>query len=700
MRLKKFRVTNFRSVEDSGWIDCDSVTTLVGTNEAGKSNLLLALWKMKPARDGEIVILQDMPRSRFSEWRNLDKPPKFIECLFECDDKLIGELQDIFDASPKQYREVKVSRDFKGIWYVEFPNGHSPYKAKAQDIASLLSDTKKSVEGENEKGKGESGYKASIISRLDHEIEGIKNDYILASEVKKIIDSLKDISRSPLKTSLLSPIVNTLINQIQIKYDEISAQNPQEISEIRQKIVSEMPDFVYYSNYGNLDSEIYLPHVVENLKREDLSGIMSAKARTLRVLFDFVNLNPEEILELGEEYINKNQYQQALPLTDEKIQEMAEKKKERDVLLQSASARLSKEFRDWWKQGDYHFRFAADGSHFRIWVSDDSRPDEVELEGRSTGLQWFLSFYLVFLVESNNSHKGSILLLDEAGQSLHPLAQKDLAAFFDNLSKKNQIIHTTHSPFLISPDNINRARVVYADESGHTVASSDLKAGNLQQSRQGKSVYAVHAALGLSVSEMLLQGCMIVIVEGPSDQYYLSAIKTFLLSEKLISPVKEIVFVPSGGVRGVASVASILSSKDDDMPYIIVDSDKSGKDLKNKIVNSLYSSNNDKILEIGDFLDMENAEVEDIMPVDLIISQSTRLFFRSLEQELEDNYSEGQPIIGQIEEFASESSINLEIGWKVELARQVKEKMSQQRIRSQIPDNLRETWQRIFKSFE
>lgn len=61
MTLKRFRVTNFRSIMDSGWIDCDDVTSLVGINEAGKSNVILALWKLRPVRDGEIDPLHDMP---------------------------------------------------------------------------------------------------------------------------------------------------------------------------------------------------------------------------------------------------------------------------------------------------------------------------------------------------------------------------------------------------------------------------------------------------------------------------------------------------------------------------------------------------------------------------------------------------------------------------------------------------------------
>ncbi len=30
MKLKRFRVTNFRSVSDSGWVEADDVTALIG----------------------------------------------------------------------------------------------------------------------------------------------------------------------------------------------------------------------------------------------------------------------------------------------------------------------------------------------------------------------------------------------------------------------------------------------------------------------------------------------------------------------------------------------------------------------------------------------------------------------------------------------------------------------------------------------
>ena len=192
-------------------------------------------------------------------------------------------------------------------------------------------------------------------------------------------------------------------------------------------------------------------------------------------------------------------------------------------MLQSASADLTSRFREWWKQGDYQFRFQADGNHFRIWVSDERRPEQIELEGRSSGLQWFFSFYLVFLVEAEDSHEDAILLLDEPGLSLHPVSQQDLSNFFRSLAEKNQLLYTTHSPFMVDSDRLDRVKAVFTTEHGLTAVSADLRAQTKQENTdRHNSIYPVHAALGLSVSDTLLQGCQIVIVEGVSDQQYLT----------------------------------------------------------------------------------------------------------------------------------------------------------------------------------
>ncbi len=92
MTLKRFRVTNFRSIMDSGWIDCEDVTSLVGINEAGKSNVILALWKLCPVRDGEIDPLHDMPTKEYSSWRSIPEKIVFVSADFELDSKLVEKV--------------------------------------------------------------------------------------------------------------------------------------------------------------------------------------------------------------------------------------------------------------------------------------------------------------------------------------------------------------------------------------------------------------------------------------------------------------------------------------------------------------------------------------------------------------------------------------------------------------------------------
>ncbi|MEO1664995.1 MAG: AAA family ATPase [Chloroflexota bacterium] len=409
------------------------------------------------------------------------------------------------------------------------------------------------------------------------------------------------------------------------------------------------------------------------MKREDLGTREAAKARTLRVLFEFVGLKPEEILELGQDHdLRKGEP------NHEQIQVIAEKKREREILLQSASSKLTTEFRSWWQQGSYLFRFQADGDHFRIWVHDTVRPEEVELENRSTGLQWFLSFYLVFLVERSEAHQDSILLLDEPGSSLHPIAQQDLFEFFDELSGQNQIFYTAHSPFMVDPDHLERVRVVYYEEEGKekglTKISADLRAREKNATSQTKSIHPVYAALDLNIAPVLLWGGQVVVVEGTSDQYYLSAIKTYLIREGLIAPSKEILFLPSGSYKGIKAALPIITGIDEELPFVILDSDNPGKQIQSSLIGQLYRGNEDRIIMIGDFTELENAEIEDIIPQDIMGFVATRQF-RGPSLDFEEVMTSDEPIVNQIEKYAMQHSIDLISGWKVHLAKQVKERI-------------------------
>jgi ABC-type polar amino acid transport system ATPase subunit len=92
LKLTKYRVTGFRSVKDSGWIETDTVTAMIGVNESGKTNLILPLWKMRPANEGKIVPIADYPRTEYNDWRQQDQSRVFVHAQFEADDELAEAL--------------------------------------------------------------------------------------------------------------------------------------------------------------------------------------------------------------------------------------------------------------------------------------------------------------------------------------------------------------------------------------------------------------------------------------------------------------------------------------------------------------------------------------------------------------------------------------------------------------------------------
>ncbi len=618
MRLKCFRVTNFRSVIDSGWINCDDVTTLVGINESGKSNILLALWKLNPARGGEIDPLHDLPVTKLSDLRGKQKETFFIEAVFElCDSasKINNKLRSSFTPEA----ELFLQRNYGGTYSFSF-NDESSMKQLEELLTPKLED--------------------------DEETE---------SKLTK--------------------------------------------DDILEVIKPYIPTFVYYSNYGNLTSRIYLPHAIKWLNNENVTGVdlKEDQVRTIRVLFDYVNLRPEEILELGQDATDlaRQRGGNATP-TEEEVHKAEADKEQRALLLQSAGTKLTKEFRDWWKQGEYKFRFGADGDYFYIWVSDDKRPEEVDLGLRSTGLQWFLSFYLVFLMECKGENEGSVLLLDEAGLTLHPLAQKDLAAFFNKLAENNQIINTTHSPFIVDPENIDRCRVVYTDNEGGTIVSENLREGSGEIG--DKSIYAVHAALGLTVSDVMLQGSQVVVVEGVSDQFYLSGIKNALIRDQKFAPSQEIVFAPAGGAKGVQGISSLISSVNDGLPMVVLDSDKAGDDFKKKLTNGLYKDCTDRIISVKDIIGMEQSEIEDMIPFNFI-SRAVEKLLGVQDEDDEFEPESGKPVIPQIEAFAKERGIELEQGWKVKLAKAFRKALFGKKHR-QAPDEYIKIWVDLFEKLD
>lgn len=706
MRLVQFQVKDFRSVDQSGWLTVDDVTALIGVNESGKTNLLLPLWKLNPAREGDIEPTSDYPKPKFGEIRADPGAYWFIEAEFE-----LGPVADkvaALSGLPLQGRtRVRVRRFHDGHYDLSFPEHAVITTIPATELGAILGKSRALI-AEIMPLQDEGAVYNAALATLDAIMgdlrDGAPRDPAALAEIRARI--MAPLPAEADGKSALVPLLRDLAAVLVQRQSALEAVPPHGRGGVVDAVVAALPKFVYYSNYGNLDSEIYLPHVVENLKREDLGSKEAAKARTLRVLFGFVRLSAQEILDLGSDVLKpaasdpkrSGWFGRSQKRPDERdLEKIADQKRTRSILLQSAGTDLTRSFKDWWQQGDYRFRFEADGNFFRIWVSDSRRPAEVELENRSTGLQWFLSFYLVFLVESKGAHRDAVLLLDEPGVSLHPLAQRDLSAFFDQLGTTNQIIYTSHSPFLVEADRLDRARKVYVSADGTTKVSAHLGGSEGTDTQRG-AAYAVQSALNLSVAEGLLPEARPVLVEGRSDQHYLSTIKTLLLAAGRITPSRDIVFAPSGGTRTAHIIANILTGRDDDLPLVLLDGDTAGRAMADALRDGLYAAHPDRVVDIADMIGVAQAGMEDLFPQAFLAEEMDRIE-RTADIRLFDIVKPDRPFVAQVHAWVADQGLTLDPRWRVDLALRAKRRALRLGVAG-FDDAVAARWVGLFDRFD
>ena len=115
----KFRILNYRNIDDSGWIPLERVTAFVGRNEAGKTALLKALHKFHPAVEEPYNAQREFPRDRFTaEYRDGgDWPVCRVE--FDLSTELRNELSERMNEAVIP-EKVIVTRYYDGSLEYEY----------------------------------------------------------------------------------------------------------------------------------------------------------------------------------------------------------------------------------------------------------------------------------------------------------------------------------------------------------------------------------------------------------------------------------------------------------------------------------------------------------------------------------------------------------------------------------------------------
>lgn len=602
MKLSKFRVQNYKKIDDTGWIKCSDLTTFVGKNEAGKSALFRGLSKLNPSDEEEYDGLKEFPRRRYSaEFKQKDWIVSSAEFVFSDEEK-----QELSQVSPllRNVSSVICSKSYSGKLTIDFQTDIEAVSFTVKSILQSLNILKKETETVvAPTGKGEllSQVKSNLVLFLQQKSDELSNEDPSKPIPDKFVNEICGQFNSQINEDWQQTAFEKSVTEKNRLQDQMQAKN--QLDKAEQWVQENIPQFLYFDRYDVIDSAIHIGEFVRKLKETP----DNTRLRTTQCLFDHVGLSAEFLLKLDP---NK---------PDQNVDELRRWADERAINLSSASAAMTQKFADWWEQRKHKFRYQIDGQFFRVWVSDDLDPSEIELDQRSQGMQYFFSFYLVFLEEATKTHLNSILLLDEPGLHYHGTAQMKTVQFLrKKLSDKNQVLYTTHSPFMIDGDHFDDTKVVYEDDkTGYTKVSDDVWPTDKE------SLFPLQAGLGYTIAQTLFQGKKQLIVEGLTDYSILKAMNQLLAKKKMKTLKDDIIITPAGGISHLMPLASLLVGNDVKMA-ILLDADKAGinkqKDLKEKLlldcvlINSLTKT--DKI------------EIEDLFP--------EKLYLEAVKQEYKD----------------------------------------------------------------
>lgn len=443
MQLVEFRVRNYRSVNDSGPIDVRRRTSIVGPNESGKSNLLLALRSLKtPEGVKALSRIKDFPKDRRMSEYSDDLP--VIESRWELSIEDQAGLALRYGRA-REVRFVRVSRGYAPVRFVELEGlSHLPFDPERVHRALAgLTDAKGRLAALN------SALGAELGTLVDAAMpEGGKlgeTDVKWAEAAKGAVTVFRKFLGSA-QVALDQPtagFVEDLASQ-----SHLLAEDRAQYADAKAFLLDRMPNFLYLPDYPELEGHIDLEALLLRME----AGKLKESDENFMKLMKVAGLDPKELVRL-----------------------LARNHELRGHLVNRGGAVVTRTLRRLWTSKSLKVRFNLDANHFDILLSDPNSAYDVEvnLDERSRGFRWFFSFYVTCAADTEGGlMENAVLLLDEPGLHLHPIAQRDLLETFGR-DFKNQILYTTHSPFMLPVEDLGSVRTVHITEEHGTTVRTD-----------------------------------------------------------------------------------------------------------------------------------------------------------------------------------------------------------------------------------
>lgn len=589
MRLVKARVQNYRSIVDTGEFEIDQIkTVMVGINEAGKSAILKALHSINPgSKLDEPNLLRDYPRAQYSEYVNSTSPDELGDTplatgYFKLDE---NDVQDFIESNDlEEFSDF----DFSSVTYIyerNYKSNTDSLKYESDSLCAKHEDIRVSL-GKLGLKLAENEVSKPLADEINAYAEGIINQksYIPSSNIGTLL--------SILNQSELHVEDEKHINLIEeLKSSLVKSRASYLLQEYCKK---NLPKFVYFSDYIKVKPIIHLGQLAD---RQRTGAIIDNYYDYGNIcLLKYIGYTADELHKLGEKVPNQ---------TD--LEAIREKLDDRHYKLNAAGIALSKKIKEIWnpdhrKDEASKVRIVADADYLKLVVVDEEGV-EVELNQRSDGFQWMVSFFIVFASQSDKDHKNSVLLLDEPATSLHALKQMQFIKTISKLAENNQTIYTTHSPFLIAQNELDKVRIVeLIDRSIGTKVNGKIV------SSDPAALFPLQEALGYNLAQSMFTNSKNVLLEGLTDLWYLEGFCA--TSDETLNGIS---LMPTGSSSKIIYYANILTNNEL-KAVALLDSDAAGDNAANQeiLIEKLQKKN---ILRTSDFCNkqVKNSAIEDVV---------------------------------------------------------------------------------------
>ena len=604
MRLTQGRVQNYRCVRDTGWFDVEQAKTiLVGPNEAGKTAVFEALQRINsPDAVRGFDPLRDYPRKLYNadiQSGRLDPnsiPVASARFDLEADD--LAELPDGFGATGyicTRYLNNRFAHTLEGG--PEVVVFSEEIRKDLKRLATHVGSRAAEGQEDDEPGLGAeledviAGWRVGTTRINGDRADDLRNWLESATEFVDEDDATQDQRHTRL-----------------LEYTRISEERDAVLAELK----SRLPMLVYFNNYFRVRPNLHLRRLADRVEQDLLDDDRYDYGNLC--LLKLLGFTARELADLGDA---------PDPGDDpEAFESYRSQLDERSIKLNAASVRLTGEIRSIWNPDPSRpeadtVLIQADGQYLKVVIQDELGV-QIEVDQRSAGFQWLVSFFVVFFAEAKESHANAILLLDEPGLSLHGLKQREFRQTISRLAQDNQTIYTTHSPFLVGPEELDLVRVVeMTDRDEGTKVHTSITASD------PAALLPLQEALGYDLAQSLFAQQRNLVLEGLTDFWYFEATAQLLRDAGLVDLNEKIALLPANAAGKVVYFATILHANHLKVAALL-DSDNAG-DQAAKQETLIHTLGNKNILRAGDVCPgaITKPEIEDLLRNTLVaIAQS------------------------------------------------------------------------------